>query len=216
MTIRGTELLLRLSVEPDRGLVEAVGAELAEEIVAAQQEDLLDLVAAWRRVGWQRRVAVALESDSDAAARRVARRGLNVEPPPQSRGAVASRLRLAAGRAQTVALLDRPMADFSMSALEGLIRRADEGLSILPDLAGGWIGLAFDARNAGILDHGLSLESVCCSAAADGVVCIPHQPCGRLDGSEELRALSLRLRAGGRHAARTRRVLARSSLLAGL
>ena len=207
MTMRGTSLILRLPTRLAEPLVEHLGGSAADALLVAIQEDLLDLVATWRRVGREREVIVFLDGDDTLVVHRVARRGLTTERGKATRDVMRQRARRALGDHRVVGVLDRPVPDYGLADIDSLFRRAHEGLAVVADLDGGWMALGVSAANRDVLDEGESLVHFIERARIMDIAVHPLVPKGRLDSAEELKALDYRIRERRARAPRSRRFL---------
>ena len=207
MTMRGTSLILRLPTVLAEPLVEHLGASVATDLLVAIQEDLLDLVATWRRVGRERDVIVFIDGDDSQVIHRAARRGLTIERGEATQDVMRQRARRALGDHRVVAVLDRPVADYALADIDSLFRRAHEGLAVVADLDGGWMALGVSASNREVLDAGESLVDFVERARLMDVAVHPLIPKGRLDSPDELAALDYRIRERRSRAPRSRRFL---------
>ena len=207
MTMRGTSLILRLPTELAEPLREHLGASVASNLLVAIQEDLLDLVATWRRVGREREVIVFLEGDDSQVVHRVARRGLTTERGEATKGTMRQRARRSLGDHRVVAVLDRPVPDYGLAEIDSLFRRAHEGLAVVADLDGDWMALGVSATHRDVLDKGESLVDFVERARLMDIAVHPLVPKGRLDSADELTALNYRIRERRSRAPRSRRFL---------
>ena len=205
--MRGTSLILRLPTRLSEPLVEHLGLPAADALLVAIQEDLLDLVATWRRVGREREVVVFLDGDDALVVHRVARRGLTTERSKATKDVMRQRARRALGDHRVVGVLDRPVPDYGLSEIDSLFRRAHEGLAVVADLDGGWMALGVSAANREVLDEGDSLVHFVERARLMDVAIHPLSPKGRLDSADELKALDYRIRERRARAPRSRRFL---------
>ena len=205
--MRGTSLILRLPTRLSEPLVEHLGLPAADALLVAIQEDLLDLVATWRRVGREREGVVFLDGDDALVVHRVARRGLTTERSKATKDVMRQRARRALGDHRVVGVLDRPVPDYGLSEIDSLFRRAHEGLAVVADLDGGWMALGVSAANREVLDEGDSLVHFVERARLMDVAIHPLSPKGRLDSADELKALDYRIRERRARAPRSRRFL---------
>jgi hypothetical protein len=207
MGMRGTSLILNLPTHLAETLSGALGQETAEHLVVAIQEDLLDLVATWRRVGREREVVVLVDHGDDAALHRVARRGLTAERGSGEKDVLRKRALQALGNHRVVAVLDRPSPDYALTDVDSLLRRAHEGFAVVADLDGDWMALGVSSEHRAVLDGGASLEAFVEHALLLDVSIHALVPRGRIDSETALAALDMRIKTRRARASRSRRFL---------
>ena len=213
MSNRGTSLLIRLESVVPKGLVEVFSGAAGEQFVSAIQEDLLDMVSTWCRVGREREVVVLLDHPNEAALHRAARRGLMVEAGFLQSAQLIGRVRKALSAHRVVAVLDQPSPDFALADVDRLIRKAHEGLAVAADLDGGWTAFALDTTVQGVIADEGEIGALVERARLKDVVIHALTPTGRIDSEEELKALGFRIEHKRARAPRTRRLLIEMGVL---